>query len=65
MKTILILTAEPCDMAKHSEKTRNRIVELWRGGMNQDQIARSMRGLIDRTTIQAWIKACRESDKGQ
>ena len=50
-------------MAKHSDKTRQRIVELWRSGMSENQIARSMRGLIDRTTIQVWLKACKESDK--
>jgi transposase len=51
-------------MAKHNSETRNRIIALWRGGMSQEQIARSVRGLIDRTTVQSWIKACRESDKG-
>ena len=50
-------------MAKHSEETRQRIYELWKTGvLTQDGIAKALNGLVDRTTVQVWIKERRDCE---
>lgn len=50
-------------MAKHVVSSRERVYALWKSGMSERAIASALKGLVDRTTVQAWIKACRESDR--
>lgn len=52
-------------MAKHSDETKRRIYELWKSGkFNEAQLGRYLKGLVDKTTVQEWVKKFRELDKG-
>ena len=46
---------------KHRSSVRERVIALVEGGMSVEEVGRRMKGLIDRTTIQLWLKAHRES----
>ena len=45
---------------KHRASVRERVLALIDGGMTVEAVGRKMRGLIDRTTIQLWVKKHRE-----
>lgn len=46
---------------RHRASVRERVIQLVEGGMSVEEIGRRMKGLIDRTTIQLWLKAHREA----
>ena len=45
---------------KHRASVRQRVIALVEGGMSVEEVGRRMKGLIDRATIQLWLKAHRE-----
>lgn len=48
---------------RHRQSVRERVLRLVDQGMTPEEIGRKMKGLIDRTTIQAWAKSHREGDE--
>lgn len=46
---------------KHKQSTRDRVVALHRSGIPVNKLAQMMRGLVDRSTIQLWVKDSNES----
>jgi len=45
----------------HKESTRNLVKRLIRQGTSVNALARQLKGLVDRTTIQAWKKQMDEA----
>ncbi|QNJ25882.1 hypothetical protein SynSYN20_01555 [Synechococcus sp. SYN20] len=48
---------------RHRPSVRERVLKLVDQGFSAEEIGRRMKGLIDRTTIQLWVKAHRGGDE--
>jgi hypothetical protein len=44
----------------HKQSTRDRVIALHNSGIPVNSLAKMMKGLIDRTTIQIWVAEARD-----
>jgi len=51
-----------CDMGQpnHKSTTKETILEMVERGYSVNQLGRMFRGIIDRRTIQLWVKAAKD-----
>lgn len=50
--------------APHKASTRERVCQLARQGIGPEEMARMLRGLVNRRTIQIWLSKCPSCEEG-